>query len=124
MRIILAGGRDFDDTLLLNETLNTILQRHCITEVVCGMAKGADTLGEIWAKENNIKVEYFKADWERFGRGAGHKRNREMGDYADYLVAFWDEKSKGTKGMIEYMRKLKKPMKVVLYNVEDTDDEW
>ena len=65
------------------------------------MARGADRLGERYAKERGYKVIYFPADWDIDGRSAGFKRNVKMAEYADALVAFWDGKSSGTKHMIE-----------------------
>ena len=110
-KLIVAGGRDFDNYKLLSEKLNNIrhtIWKHDIAddlEIVCGVARGADTLGETWAKENHINIKYFPADWDRYGRSAGHRRNEQMGDYADSLIAFWDGKSRGTDGMIKYATK-------------------
>jgi hypothetical protein len=83
------------------------------TEIVCGLAKGADTSGKEWADCHDIPVTFFPAEWKKFGKSAGALRNREMGNYADVLLAFWDGKSRGTKHMIDYMRYLGKPVFVV-----------
>lgn len=112
MKVIIAGSRSFCDYSRLKSVLATI---PAITEVVCGEARGADSLGRRWAEENGIPIKSFPAQWDVYGRAAGHIRNRKMGDYADYLVAFWDGKSKGTKGMIDYMRKLGKHGKVEMF---------
>lgn len=101
-RVIIAGGRDFNDYDMLVKTMDMVLQN--ITDeiqVVCGMASGADTLGERYAKERGYKIAYFPADWKKYGRAAGFNRNQEMAKNADALVAFWDGKSKGTKHMID-----------------------
>jgi len=74
-----------------------------ITEVVCGMARGADKLGYDWAVSNKIPVKEFKPNWEKHGKRAGFLRNIEMADYADGLIALWDLKSKGTEHMISAM---------------------
>lgn len=111
MKVIIAGGRDFDNYLLMCNELRYM----DITEVVCGKARGADSLGEKWAQDNHIPITYFSADWDQYGRAAGIIRNHQMGDYADYLVAFWDGKSRGTKDMINYMQQLGKHGKVVRY---------
>ena len=134
MKVIIAGGRDFynsADEKLMKEhyvvgikALDALVEKYNITEVVCGKAKGADSFGEQWAIANDIPLAEFPADWNRFGLGAGPKRNCEMGDYADLLLAFWDGKSKGTKHMISYMKKLRKPVVLKYYNYEDTNDEW
>ena len=101
-RIIIAGGRDFRNYDLLVETMNHLLSNISddIT-VVCGKARGADTLGEQYAKEHGYSVRYFPADWDRYGKAAGYIRNTEMAKNADALVAFWDGVSLGTHHMIE-----------------------
>ena len=129
MRLIVAGGRDFSDKKLMQEALNDYTFDTTSLEIVSGTAKGADSLGAQLARANNIPVKEFPADWQdmsepcvkRFnGYGtynalAGMKRNHQMGDYATHLIAFWDGKSTGTKDMIEYMRSLNKPFKVIGY---------
>lgn len=68
-------------------------------------AKGVDTLGEQWANINSVAVKRFPADWNKYGRGAGPVRNRQMSEYGDALIAIWDGKSRGTENMIEEARK-------------------
>ena len=120
MKVIVAGGRDFNDYKLLKETLDNFQQEYGnITEVVSGTAKGVDKLGEQYANENNIPIKRFVPDWEGLGKKAGHVRNKKMGDYAKehngMLVAFWDKRSKGTKGMIDYSTKIGLKSVVVVY---------
>lgn len=76
------------------------------TVVLCGLAKGADNLGHIWALKEGIPVETYPADWNTYGRGAGFKRNLDMGNKAEALIALWDGESKGTKHMIDIASKL------------------
>jgi hypothetical protein len=118
LKLIVAGGRDFDDY----DGLSTILNRLADDEfkdnsvsLVSGMAKGADALGYMFAHKNNVKVYEFHADWNRHGKRAGYLRNEEMGQFADALVAFWDGDSKGTKHMIDYMIELGKHVTVIEY---------
>lgn len=72
-----------------------------ITEVVSGGCRGPDSYGEIWAKEKGIPVKRFPAEWERYGKKAGFLRNVDMAKYAEALIAFWDDESKGTLHMIK-----------------------
>jgi hypothetical protein len=124
MKIIVAGSRDFNNRTLLFNKLDEILDRYNISEIISGTAKGADTLGEQYAEENSLKCTEFPAEWNLYGKGAGHKRNLLMGEYADYAIVFWDGKSKGTKNMINTMKKLKKPVIVINYNEPDEFDEF
>jgi len=103
MKVIIAGGREATNPEDLLEAL--YVTELDITEVVCGGAKGADTLGRLWAKQNNIDVKMFPANWNKFGKSAGYKRNVEMAEYADALIALWDGKSRGTKHMIDIAKR-------------------
>ena len=128
MKVIVAGGRDFKDYYLLKETLDNFQQEYGnITEVVSGGARGSDKLGEQYANENKIPIKRFVPDWEGLGKKAGFVRNNQMGDYAKehngMLVAFWDKHSRGTKGMIDYAKKIGLKSVVVYYNVEVSDDK-
>lgn len=103
-RVIIAGSRDFSDYNLLREKCDRILSdqknNHQIV-IVSGTARGADRLGEKYAKERGYEVRQYPADWDAHGKSAGFIRNREMAKNADALIAFWDGQSKGTKLMID-----------------------
>ncbi|MBX0320285.1 DUF2493 domain-containing protein [Shouchella clausii] len=106
-KVIVAGSRDFNDYMLLKRKLDVVLRNRASEEIeiVSGKARGADTLGERYAKERGYAIKEFPADWETHGKAAGHIRNRLMAEYADALVAFWDGKSRGTENMIETAKK-------------------
>lgn len=119
-RMIVAGSRDFDDYALLQSKLDGLLQDvHDDIQIVCGMARGADRLGERYAKEHGYPIQYFPANWEKDGRSAGYKRNVRMAQNADALAAFWDGKSSGTKHMIATAKTLGLP---VFMTVSDSDN--
>ena len=117
---LVVGSRTFTDYSLMCEKLDKLLSRYnslCVPIcIVSGGARGADALAERYAKEHNYQLEVFHADWNKYGKSAGIRRNKQMAEVADALVAFWDGKSRGTKNMIEQMRRLKKPVKIVYYN--------
>ncbi len=112
MRVAIVGSRDFKDYDYLSSCMDYLNTNGNVTEVVCGCARGADTLGEKWANERGIAVKRCPADWDGLGKKAGILRNIEMADYADATVAFWDGKSRGTKQMIEYSRKIGNDVRV------------
>ena len=114
MKTIIAGGRDFDNYNLLREKCDELIESN-LTEIVSGRAKGADTLGERYAKERGYDVKLFPADWKTHGRKAGFIRNKQMADYGEMLIAFWDGKSSGTKNMIENAKKLGLIVHIVNY---------
>ena len=117
MKLIIAGSRDIVDYEIVRLAVvsSGVWAKHGKSiEVVCGMAKGVDLLGFKFASNNSLEVHRFPADWEVHGKRAGHIRNRQMGDFADELLAVWDGKSRGTKGMIDYMQSLGKPTYIVI----------
>ena len=119
-KVVVCGSRDFQNYALLRETLDTIKGQ--IGEIVCGEARGADTLGKAYAVENHINVKSFPANWTMYGAQAGFIRNCDMADYADMCVAFWDGTSPGTKHMLDYMNKLGKETIVIRYGVKEKED--
>lgn len=116
-RIIICGGRDFNNYELLKERCDYLLQfipKWQLT-IICGKARGADTLGEKYALENNLKIEYYPADWDKYGKSAGFRRNKEMVDTATSAICFWDGKSKGTKHTIDLCKKKGIPYIIIGY---------
>lgn len=117
-KVIVAGGRNFNNYELLKECMNKALreiQKTHDIEIVSGTANGADTLGEQYAQDFLYPVKRFPADWKSHGRAAGIKRNTQMAEYADALVAFWDGVSRGTKNMIGQAKEHKLQVQVVYY---------
>ena len=113
MKVIIAGSCTSNDYEFLKKKINELNLE--ITEVVCGGARGVDSLGQRYAEELGIPVKMFPAQWDLYGKAAGMIRNKEMGKYADYLIAFWDGKSKGTLNMINFMEQINKHGTVVRY---------
>ena len=113
MNIIVAGSRTFTNCKLLEETLNKYITSNDI--IISGVAKGADTLGIIYSHKHNIKVKYFPANWNLYGKSAGYKRNVKMANNANMLIAFWDSTSKGTKHMIDIMHKQNKKVIIIKF---------
>jgi len=105
MRVAVIGSRTFDVYSAMDRALKIIHSFEGIDEIVSGGARGADSLAEKWAKENNIPTKIFKANWERYGRGAGMIRNKDIIDRADLVVVFWDGQSKGTKNSLDRAKK-------------------
>ena len=101
MKVIIAGGRNYKFDQEDIDYLDSM--KEYITEVVSGVARGADTGGMEWAEWNNISVEEFPAKWINetgvLDKGAGFARNVEMAKYSDMLIAF--EGGHGTAHMIK-----------------------
>lgn len=98
MRTIIAGSRDIVDE---RELVTALGDCGWIPSVVLtGRARGADILGERWARRNGVFVEPYPAKWKN-GKGTGLERNRLMADNAEALIALWDGVSPGTAHMIK-----------------------
>lgn len=116
IRLIIAGSRDFDNYELLKEEVDKYIKSmdKPVVEIVSGKAKGADLLGEKYAKEKGLAIAEFPAEWDKYGKKAGYLRNTEMGKYADYAICFTNG-SKGTEMMINIMKYFRKPYKRIQF---------
>lgn len=102
-RTIIAGSRVEDVTL--GDIKIALAQAPFRTGLVLsGRATGADQWGEEWAMERDLIIEPYPANWDAFGRGAGHIRNEIMASKADALVLCWDGTSPGSKNMLKVAR--------------------
>ena len=114
MKFAIIGSRSFKDY----ELMKSILIKYSIGEIVSGGAKGADTLAERFADEYKIKKVIFKSDYIKYEKKAPLVRNRQIVDYADKVVAFWDGESKGTKYTINYAKEKGKQINVIFSEKE------
>ncbi len=99
MRVIIAGSRDYHDYDTLLEAIEE--SSFTISEVISGMASGVDQLAIRYAREHNLYLHEYYADWKNYGKAAGPIRNRLMAENADALIALHAHNSPGTKNMIQ-----------------------
>ncbi len=83
-------------------------------EIVSGGAKGIDSCAAEYARKNGMKLTEFLPQYERYGRAAPIVRNKEIVDYSDKVIVFWDGKSKGTLSVIKYAEKVGKDCEIIL----------
>ncbi len=118
-KIVIAGSRGFLDFKLMVKAIDRIITTRISDKeitIVSGRARGADLLGERYARLRDYLIEGHPAEWDRFGKAAGYIRNVEMGNEGDVLIAFWDMKSRGTLHMINLAKKYKLKIYVIDYN--------
>jgi len=117
MNLIIAGGRNFTDYGLLEKEVLLFLKSHKKknekVSIISGRAKGADTLGERFADKYGIEKILKPANWEKYGKAAGHIRNSEMAEISTHCIVFWNGSSFGSKNMIETATKKGLKLKVV-----------
>ncbi len=119
-RVVIAGSRNFNDYELfanvVGEFLKPILEEYELI-IVSGHCSGTDLMGERYGKENGLEVEIFPAEWNKYGRGAGPCRNRQMVAVADFAIVFPHANGKGTQSVIKYAEQ--KGIPVEIYQVQD-----
>lgn len=123
LRVVVAGSRTFNNYAIVEKTLNKFIKEHPNNRItiVSGTARGADQLGEQYARDKSILLKRFPAQWEQFGKRAGFLRNIQMLDYIDtsdcdsFIIAFWDGKSNGTKQLIDNAKKRNIPYQIITF---------
>ena len=137
IKLIIAGSRDFNDYKLLEkevdsyilsvlEKLDAIVYDEFLLriltnenfnvlpiEVVSGTARGADRLGEQYAKTRNLPIKYFTPNWSQNGKSAGYIRNEEMAKYSSDCIIFNLGRSKGSVHMENIAKRYKLGLKVI-----------
>lgn len=104
MRLAIVGCRHFVDYELFTKCIESLGIIDSVECIVSGGATGADSLAERYAHEHGIPIKIYPADWSKYGKSAGYRRNKLIVDDATYVVAFWDYKSRGTKLTIDLAR--------------------
>lgn len=106
MKVIVAGTRSGFPRLarIVAAAVHDSGWRDKIVEIVSGASGAVDLAGEAWAAANGVPLKQFPADWGKFGKSAGPRRNQQMADYADAFIAIWDGQSRGTADMIQRAR--------------------
>ena len=82
------------------------------TQIISGSAEGIDKKARAFAEEHHIQILEILPDYQRYHKAAPLKRNDDIIEKSDMVIAFWDGKSRGTKYVIEKCRLLDKPLKV------------
>jgi hypothetical protein len=121
MKLIIAGSRYMEDYDVVRRAVYSFAKtlystgiplplNTWISEIISGGAKGVDTLGEKFARENKIDLTIMEANWDRYGRAAGPRRNFRMAQYGTHLLAIPQSTTGGTQNMMDTMLTEKKPV--------------
>lgn len=126
--VMVCGSRNITDTAWVESQITNYLKEVYYDQekkfgngdmdfiIIQGLARGVDMIAKSWADRHNLGTWDFPADWEKYGRSAGFRRNVEMVDKCDYCLILWDGESHGTKHDIDLCRSKNKPHKIVIYN--------
>ena len=89
MRVIVCGGRNFNDVQFVLTKLDEFHANHPITELIEGGATGVDAYASAWCAHKNIKHERVNAEWHIYKKSAGAIRNKAMlAMQPDMVIAF------------------------------------
>jgi hypothetical protein len=104
VRVLVCGGREYDDWGALSDQLDRMNHDRCINLLIHGAAIGADIMAQEWALRNNVQSQAYYADWKAHGRAAGPIRNQRMLDDGrpDLVIAF--PGGRGTRDMVTRAR--------------------
>lgn len=108
MKLLIAGSRNISEFDL------TEYVPHNTELIICGGAKGIDTVAEKYADSHRISKLVLRPNYALYGKAAPLKRNEVMIDLADSVLVIWDGKSRGTKYTIDYAQKKEKDVTVVI----------
>ena len=108
MKVAIVGSRE-----LINLDIASHIEAK-VTEIVSGGAVGVDSCASEYAAKNGLKLTEFLPQYERYGGAAPIVRNREIVDYADHILVFWNGRSKGTLSVINYAKKKEKSIKIII----------
>ena len=109
MYVAIVGSRDFPDRKMVEDF---VWQLPFDTVVVSGGARGVDDWAARAAFNRGLKTHIINAEWDKYGKSAGFRRNELIVAAAQVVVAFWDGKSRGTANTIELARKAGKPVDI------------
>lgn len=114
-KIAIIGSRSFQDYNFVEITVDALLRENEKPTIISGGASGADAVAKLYAMKRDFPYVEFPALWSKHGRAAGFIRNEQIVDAAEWVLAFWDGKSRGTKHSIDLARTKKKNL--CIYNM-------
>lgn len=107
--VAIVGSREFSDEEAVRVYVRALPKD---TTVVSGGARGVDSWAANEARKIGLALVIVTADWKKLGKKAGFVRNKEIVRLADRVVAFWDQKSRGTQHTIKLTVDAGKPLVV------------
>ena len=114
-RVLVGGCRSYTDYSAFCSCMDLLLPQITAESdliILSDGCRGTDSLAKQYAIAHSYAWECYPAEWARYGKAAGPIRNRRMVECADYVIAFWDQKSRGTRSLIEYAERAQTPLHI------------
>ena len=108
MKLLVVGSRS-----ITSVDLSQYIQSDVDT-IISGGADGIDSLAEHYADLHRISKYILRPQYNIYGRAAPLKRNEQMVDMADAVLAIWDGDSKGVQYTLRYIKKVGKPLTLIV----------
>lgn len=117
--ICVTGSRGYENYRVMDETMKAQGINKDIDKIISGEARGVDRMVKQWAKDNGVLHVTHYADWDKYGKAAGPKRNVIMVGQATEVIAFWDGKSRGTRNCINQAWQMRLPTVLITEITEE-----
>lgn len=117
MKVGVVGSRIYTDRTFIFDVLDRLHSFSKIQTIVSGGAAGPDSYGQQWGEENSVQTLIFIPQYKLYGKSAPFRRNTEIVQNSDIIIAFWDGASSGTKDTINKAKKANKKIKI--YGIMD-----
>lgn len=123
--LLITGSRYYSDYKEFTDCVLKKIQPKEIHTVVHGGATGTDYMAGQFAKDRDLPLRVFSANWEQYGKAAGAIRNKKMLDWCleqpipTVCLAFPARTSKGTRHMIE-LAKTKTELTIFAIETEES----
>lgn len=115
-KIAVIGSRTFSNYPQFCKIMHKLISSYDNqVELISGGADGADSMAKQFSEEFYINIDVFPAEWDKYGKSAGYRRNHTIWENSDIGIAFWDGKSKGTAHSFDIAKSQKKTLYVFNY---------
>ena len=84
-----------------------------VDEIISFGGEGIDECAKKYAMAYKVKYTELIPRYDIYGDEAVIVRNKQVADYADYSLVFWDGKSAGTKLFVDMFKKSGKPIFII-----------
>lgn len=121
MNLAVVGSRGITDKAVIWKAIEDYIAEsgQVCESIISGGARGVDSIAEAWADAHGVKKVIWLADWDRFGKSAGYRRNINIIESATHVLAIYDGKSRGTAHSIRLAKDHFKKLKVVEVNADE-----